>query len=95
MGYLKMTLASGDVKTILADGIVSIEDNSGQAAEVDIAYAGAKTGEYITKVTVTTASDRDAVKLALRAALIKYQGNQEGPAIEANGGKSISNVTSA
>lgn len=94
MGYLKMTLASGDVKTILADGIVSIEDGSG-ATHVDIKYVGHKSDDYITKVTVTTASDRDAVKLALRAALVKYQGNQEGPAIEANGGKSISNVTSA
>jgi hypothetical protein len=89
-----MTLSSGDVKTILADGVVSIEDGSG-ATEVDIAYAGTKTGEYITKVTVVTASDRDDVKLAVRAALVKYQANQEGPAIEANGGKSISNVTSA
>ena len=89
MGYLKMSLSSGDVKTILADGIVSIEDGSG-ATEVDIQLQN-----YITTVTVTTASDRDTVKLALRAALVKYQGNQEGPAIEANGGKSISNVTSA
>ena len=94
MGYLKMTLASGDVKTILADGIVSIEEGAG-ASEVDIKYTGATSSAYITKVTVTTASDRDAVKEAVRAALVKYQGNQEGPAIEANGGKSISNVTSA
>ena len=94
MGYLKMTLSSGDVKTILADGVVSIEDGSG-ATEVDIAYVGHKSNDYITKVTVTTASDRDTVKLAVRAALVKYQANQEGPAIEANGGKSISNVTSA
>ena len=94
MGYLKMTLSSGDVKTILADGIVSIEDSS-VATELDIKYTGATSSVYITKVTVTNASDRDTVKLALRAALVKYQGNQEGPAIEANGGKSISNVTSA
>ena len=59
-----MTLASGDVKTILADGIVSIEDGSG-ATHVDIKYVGHKSDDYITKVTVTTASDRDAVKLAL------------------------------
>ena len=94
MGYLKMTLASGDVKTILADNIVSIEDGSA-AADVDIKYAGAKTGTYITQITASAAGDRDAIKLAVRAALVKYQANQEGPAIEANGGKSISNVTSA
>ena len=94
MGYLKMTLASGDVKTILAADIVSIEDGSA-GADVEIKYAGAKTGTYITKITASAASDRDAIKVAVRAALVKYQGNQEGPAIEANGGKSVSNVTSA
>jgi hypothetical protein len=94
MGYIKMTLASGDVKTILADGIVSIEDGSG-ATHVDIKYTGATSSAHITRVTASAANDRDAVKLAVRAALVKYQGNQEGPAIEANGGKSISNVTSA
>ena len=94
MGYLKMTTSDGTVKTILADGIVSIEEGT-NAAHVDIKYAGATSNAHITRVTVTNASDRDAVKEAVRAALVKYQGNQEGPAIEANGGKSISNVTSA
>ena len=94
MGYLKMTLSSGDVKTILADGIVSIEDGSTNT-HVDIKYSGASSSTYITRVIATSASDRDAIKVAVRAALVKYQGNQEGPAIEANGGKSISNVTSA
>ena len=94
MGYLKMTLSSGDVKTILADGIVSIEDGSG-ATHVDIKYTGATSSAHITRVTTTSANDRSAVRDAVRAALVKYQGSQEGPAIEANGGKSISNVTSA
>ena len=94
MGYLKMTLASGDVKTILADGIVSIEDGSG-ATHVDIKYTGATSNAHITRVTASSANDRDAIKVAVRAALVDYQANQEGPAIEANGGKSISNVTSA
>ena len=94
MGYLKMTLASGDVKTILADDIVSIED-AAAATDVEIKYVGVKSGTYITKITASAASDRDAIKLAVRAALVKYQANQEGPAIEANGGKSVSNVTSA
>tara|TARA_R110002020_G_scaffold75053_4_gene191383 strand:+ start:6467 stop:6751 length:285 start_codon:yes stop_codon:yes gene_type:complete len=93
MGYLKMTLASGDVKTILADGILSIEDGSG-ATEIDIAYSGASSSVYKTLITATSASDRDDLKVAVRDALVKYQGNQEGPAIEANGGKSVSNVTS-
>ena len=94
MGYLKMTLSSGDVKTILADGVVSIEDGSA-GTDVEIKYVGTKTGTYITKITASSANDRDAIKLAVRAALVDYQANQEGPAIEANGGKSISNVTSA
>jgi hypothetical protein len=94
MGYLKMTLSSGDVKTILADGIVSIED-AAAATDVEIKYVGVKSGTYITKITASAAGDRDAIKLAVRAALVKYQANQEGPAIEANGGKSVSNVTSA
>ena len=94
MGYLKMTLASGDVKTILADDVVSIEDGSG-ATHVDIKYSGASSSTFLTRVIASAASDRDAIKLAVRAALVKYQGNQEGPAIEANGGKSVSNVTSA
>ena len=89
-----MTLASGDVKTILADDVVSIEDGSG-ATHVDIKYSGASSSTFLTRVTASAASDRDAIKLAVRAALVKYQGNQEGPAIEANGGKSVSNVTSA
>ncbi len=93
MGYLKMTLATGDVKTILADGIVSIEEGTG-AAEINVAYSGASS-DYITLITATSASDRDDLKVAVRDALLKYQANQEGPAIEANGGKSISNVTSA
>ncbi len=94
MGYLKMTLAGGDVKTILADGIVSVEDGGG-ATEIDITYSGASTGAYVTTVTVASAGDQSDVKAAIRAALVQYQGNQEGPAIEANGGKSVSNVTSA
>ena len=94
MGYLKMTLSSGDVKTILADGILSIEDGSG-ATHVDIKYVGASSGAHITRVTTASANDRAAVRDAVRAALVKYQANQEGPAIEANGGKSISNVTNA
>jgi hypothetical protein len=49
MGYLKMTLSSGDVKTILADGIVSIED-AAAATDVEIKYVGVKSGTYITKI---------------------------------------------
>jgi hypothetical protein len=92
MGYLKMTLANGDVKTILADGILAVEDSAvTPATEIDITYNTAE----IATVTVASASDQSDVKEAIRAALVKYQGNQEGPAIEANGGKSVSNVTSA
>ena len=93
MGYLKMTLSSGDVKTILADGILSIEDGSA-AAEIEVTYNGAN-GE-LTKViiiTATSASDRDDLKVAVRNALVEYQANQQGPAIEANGGYSVSNVS--
>ena len=68
MGYLKMTLSSGDVKTILADGIVSIEV-AAAATDVEIKYVGVKSGTYITKITASGASDRDAIKLAVRAAL--------------------------
>ena len=71
MGYLKMTLSSGDVKTILADGIVSIEDGSG-ATHVDIKYTGATSSTHITKITASAANDRDAIKVAVRAALVKY-----------------------
>ena len=64
MGYLKMTLASGDVKTILADGIVSIEDGSA-GTDVDIEYVGAISNAHKTRVTASNANDRDAIKLSL------------------------------
>ena len=45
--------------------------------------------------TLIKEAARNTVKEAIRAALVAYQGNQEGPAIEANGGKSIASVLAA
>tara|TARA_R100001509_G_scaffold49017_1_gene26655 strand:- start:19616 stop:19897 length:282 start_codon:yes stop_codon:yes gene_type:complete len=88
MGYLKMTLKTGEVKTIAADNIKLILDGDGNDV-LDLVYVG-----DTAKVAITVANDseRNSVKEAVAAALVKYQGNQEGPAIEANGGFDINDV---
>ena len=91
MGYLKITDANSKVHAIAADGVKLVIDGT-SSSDIELVYIG-DTAKV--EVKVTTAGDRDTVKEAIRAALVAYQGNPEGPAIEANGGKSIASVLAA
>ena len=90
MGYIKMTLANGAIHTINADGVRHVASHASNADEIDIFYSATSSDKIV--VTLTTASERDDVKASIRAALLAYQRNQEGPAVESNGGKSISGI---
>ena len=89
MGYIKMTLANGAIHTIDADGVRHVA-SSANADEIDVFYSATASDKIV--VTLTTAGDRDDVKASIRTALLSYQQNQEGPAVESNGGKSISGI---
>ena len=91
MGYLKITDANNKVHAIAADNVKLVIDGATDQ-DIDLVYVG---DENKVEVKVATSGDRNTVKEAIRAALVAYQGNLEGPAIEANGGKSITSVLSA
>jgi len=91
MGYLKITDANNKVHAIAADNVKLVIDGSTNQ-DIDLVYVG---DENKVEVKVTTSGDRNTVKEAIRAALVAYQGNLEGPAIEANAGKSITSVLAA
>ena len=88
MGYLKITDSNGKVHPIDADNLRIVKDGQDNK-DIDLVYGASAN---IT-IGVTSSGDRDTVKEAVRAALVEYQGNQEGPAIEANGGKSVASVS--
>jgi hypothetical protein len=91
MGYLKITDSTSKVHAIAADNVKLVIDGT-SSSDIDLVYVG---DTAAVEVKVTTAADRDTVKEAIRVALVAYQANPEGPAIEANGGKSIASVLAA
>ena len=89
MGYMKAKIGSV-VHPIWADTIFEIKDNSTNKVEIVYAAQGASSADNL--VFTATAGTQAALKAEMREAVIKYQANQEGPAILMNPTVAVSAV---
>ena len=81
MGYMKAKVGSV-IHPIWADTIFEVKDNTTDKVEIVYAAQGASTADSL--VFTATAATQAALKAEMREAVIKYQANQEGPAILMN-----------